>query len=213
MLTTCDTEKTQDKPGEVRLTDSAIEGSNSIRLFLDLLYGHTLPLPDSSHRKFNNVGFLIRKYNCPAAEQAWRYILRAWANDVKAHSVTTFIAAANFGDIKACTDVLKPVLWGESHGASVDDPNPLKSQYANVPKILRQGVIGAHCFDVAAISWSYFSSIPPVYALALLRATRAGGDCAWNDKKFDKIAAEFDKIMKELVFIFQTKSRKKTDIT
>jgi len=74
MLSTCDsgtnTVSCDPQNNELKLTDNQVERCHSIRLFLDLIYGHTLNPPSSSFHKYLNVGTLLKKYDCEGPMQA-----------------------------------------------------------------------------------------------------------------------------------------------
>lgn len=74
-----DTEASVDMGHKIEMTDPDLETAVNISLFLDVLYGKKLDLPDGEFGRYVSIGTLLRKYECEAGLNWWRLALRAWS--------------------------------------------------------------------------------------------------------------------------------------
>lgn len=188
---------------ELKLTDGTLELQHTIRLFLDFIYGKEIKCATGSWRKYINVGFLFKKYECTGASQSYKWALRYWALDSTSSTRTLFLAASHLDEVETLAQIIanKTGTWGqagqpskwndEDDGEGEGGGNPIQN------KTLRTAVAGNYVMDLTSAHSSFFSAIPPVYSFALMRASRTKGTNGVYDKKNrNAIASEFERIIK-----------------
>jgi hypothetical protein len=145
------------------LYDNQIEDGRSVKIFLDLLYGGTLPDADWA-KCYLLLGALkmVQKYDCVHIRGLAVYALRNALHHPQACSIYIFIAAAIVNDIDTCKQsILVPLSVPLSPSPeSLLGEDPFQCQGGH-PK----------SFDPRALTFEMQYMIPPDYCFAMMRAS------------------------------------------
>lgn len=175
-------------PVTLSLSDNAIETGESVKTFLDLLYGQPVPVPTT--KNFAAVK-MVQKYECAAAR---RLLLHAYADYLlrrQVFPIFVFGAAAILDSVSTCELAIRDkqsIVWmppSDSTG------------------LLRETIANQSTFDIRAIQYDMIEIIPLKYSFALLRAhlvvdlesaTKLTGR-GMTQAERDKMADEFKRLM------------------
>jgi hypothetical protein len=181
-----------DKASTLSLSDNAIESGTSVKIFLDILYGHAPPEPKSV-QAIAALRMLL-KYDCT---NAWRQILCAYESALLRSaglSIYVFRVAAILDAVQTCQLAIRNIkasVWSTPTGIAGTSQG-LEVDLASQPTL-----------DIRAMSCAMMSDIPVKYSCALLRAhllvdmkstTKLTGR-EMTQKERDQFADEFVKLM------------------
>ncbi|WVR08623.1 hypothetical protein IAU60_005678 [Kwoniella sp. DSM 27419] len=167
-----------DQQREVEFTDRQIETGAVIRLFLDVCYHSAVEVitADKEAPCKNLIRFLI-KYDCYNLLEKVRLTVQSWLHGQVDPTIVFRIATRLDNDQLA--------LEGD------DDATKLRKEHLlSIPM--------TSVLDPAGMGYAKFSSIPKAPLYALLRATRQIGTTEIKFVEWDKVAQEYEAVMRSL---------------
>ncbi|KIR32865.1 hypothetical protein I352_04802 [Cryptococcus deuterogattii MMRL2647] len=197
-------------PLTIHFTDSYLEASPTITLFLHLLSSQSnssLPTPTvQSFTHYETLLLFLKKFRCDRAllEKLSR-MTREWLEEGCISASRIIKAGCMMGDEALCKVAVQAGnerTWvGHSRSCSSPYPPGNKRQKFNFPgfkfDLHEDGIFGA---SISAMPYAFFRSLPDTHNFALLRATRnvVGPMVMLDQCDWDKVAEEFEKILSKV---------------
>ncbi|WWC68901.1 uncharacterized protein I206_102837 [Kwoniella pini CBS 10737] len=186
---------------KVELTDTQIEHSSTIRIFLDAVYSKPLALIRDSLGPFRNCIQFARKFDC----ETLLVVLRALAAQFLDQRISPhyiFIIAAELGDIDLAARTIASKAdhgWHWSTDKDIPDPPP-RWRTSEESKLEQSGGLGenAGAGVLEVTSWPIWElqRVPLPYVVALMKTGRVY-DLSQDAKNGQAASAHFKELMNE----------------
>lgn len=183
-------EDDNNKIGPIAFSGESCETSTVLELFLDLLHGGSLPLPDRTGviAPTEAVINLARKYDCPGTLYTINSVLRGAVVDDSLNQLEVFILLSQFEDVSGCAEGIRRYGsdWIDAGSLGTLDEPVNERSWAN------------------PASWGYAraSRANPRFLFALFRAVQVSthSQTHWQPRysEFERgsIANEFAKLLR-----------------
>ncbi|WVF68196.1 hypothetical protein IAT40_002961 [Kwoniella sp. CBS 6097] len=189
--------KNSEASAEVRLTDSEIETSTVVVLFLDICYGTPLPHYKDKQATYIKLVKFLDKYDCRSARITLKHSLHTLLDLSEPNSQrcpqTCFVVACVMDDIDLAKAALRKAdTWRFFKYSSTEPSNHTEAERFRAYRPLPE----RSSLDLVAFRFDEFKQIPDDIKFALLRAIHQGSTSFdYQTANWSKIADSFEIIL------------------